>query len=49
LVTVEVEAWCEAVLLGRFLDEEELLTGVAKAGAMTRGEGTWEEEVEEEP
>jgi hypothetical protein len=43
LVMVEAEAWCEAVLLAMFFDEEES-TEVAKAGAMTRGEETEEEE-----
>jgi hypothetical protein len=45
IVAVEVaDAGCEAVL-ERFLDEEDGSTGAeAKAGAMTRGEETEEEE-----
>jgi hypothetical protein len=44
LVIEVVEAGCEAAL-ERFLDEEDGSTGAeAKAGAMTRGEETEEEE-----
>jgi hypothetical protein len=43
LVVVDVDAGCEVLLLGRCLDEEES-TEAAKAGAMTRGEETEEEE-----
>lgn len=42
LETVVVDASCEAALPGRFLLEEE--SAEAKAGAMTRGEETVEEE-----
>ena len=42
LAMVVVDAGCEAVLLGRFLLEEE--STEAKAGAITRGEETEEEE-----
>ena len=43
VVVVVVDAGCEAALLGRFLLEAES-TEAAKAGAMTRGEETVEEE-----
>lgn len=43
LVLVGADAGCEAALLGRFL-LEEVSTATAKAGAMTRGEETEEEE-----